>query len=72
MYEVMNMNYERKSIWEVQKQYNMRAKQCRALHFYCTVQVYNLLVGQVMECKRLYATQCHLRRWEPVTNINSE
>jgi hypothetical protein len=36
----MNMNYERKSKWEAQKEYSMRAKQCRALHSYGTVQVY--------------------------------
>ena len=68
----MNMNYERKSKWEAQKEYNMRAKQCTALHSLGTVQVYTLHVDQVTECKRRFATQFHLRLWEPVTNINSE
>ena len=45
-----------------EKQYNMRAKQCRALHSYCTIQVYTLHVGQIIEHKRLQATQWHIRR----------
>lgn len=49
---IWTLNYDRESIREAQKQYNVLVTALyNTVYSYCTVQLYTLHVGQVMEQK---------------------